>query len=268
MDTDTLISVIALQGDAKFAWSEVDARLAGKVDVYWSLTVETPSVELRIVPDGRVDLIFDLLKRRAFLAGPNERPFDVKHDRATRLLGARMSPDFIAATLGAQPLSRRGGWSPLKASLGAFAVELIERIASAPSVPAQVATLETFLLARVGVADLRVSRALAEIRRSAGSVGVAALGRRSGASPRNLARLFDHWVGMAPKTFARIARVQEALRCMQETPAPNLKALAAELGFADQAHMSREVKAMTGASPGRMAEIFKSPAEIFKLGGG
>ena len=266
MDPQRMISVIALVGEAKFDWWEADSRLADKVDGYWTLHVETPSVELRIVPDGRVDIIFDLERRRAFLAGPNERPFDVRHEQTTRLLGAAMSPEFAAATFGVE-LTKIGAWSALEASLGRFALELIERIASARAGPAQVATLETFLLARAGVADLRVSRAIAEIRRSQGRVGVAALGRSSGASPRHLARLFDHWVGMAPKTFARIARVQEALRRMRETPAPHLKALAAELGFADQAHLSREVKAMTGASPGRMAEIFKTPAEIFKLRG-
>lgn len=262
-----MTSVMALGGEAKFAWHKVDARLADKVDVYWTFTVETPSVELKIIPDGRIDLIFDLETREAFLAGPNERPFDVKHERATRLLGATMSPEFAAASLGVEPHSRIGAWSPLDASLGPLAGELTERITGARHTPAQVATLETFLLARAGAADRRVLRALAEIRRAGGRVGVAALGRRSGASPRTLARLFDRFVGLPPKTFARIARVQEALRRMQEAPAPNLKALAAELGFSDQAHMSREVKTMTGASPGQLAETFKTAAEIFKLGG-
>jgi len=262
-----MTSVMALGGDAKFAWRKVDGRLADKVDVYWTFTVETPTVELRIIPDGRIDLIFDLEMRQAFIAGPHERPFDVRHERATRLLGATMSPEFAAASLGVEPHSRIGAWGPLGACLGPLAGELSERIAAARHTRAQVATLETFLLARAGVADHRVSRAITEIRAAGGKVGVAALGRRSGASPRTLARLFDRFVGLPPKTFARIARVQEALRRMQEAPAPNLKTLAAELGFSDQAHMSREVKAMTGASPGRLAETFKTSAEIFKLGG-
>jgi AraC-like DNA-binding protein len=264
MEPLRITSVLALGGQAKFARHEVDPRLADRVDAYWTFTVETPGVELRIVPDGRIDLIFDLDARHAFLAGPNERPFDVRHERPTRLLGATMSPEAISASLNVDLGARVGAWSPLEASLGQLARELTDRITGAPSETARVAVLETFLLARAGAADRRVSRAIEEIMRSGGRVGVAALGRASGASPRNLARLFDRWVGLPPKAFARIARVQEALRRMQETPAPNLKQLAAELGFADQAHMSREMKAMTGVPPGRMSETFKQASEIFK----
>ena len=93
MDRQSIISVIALSGDAKFVWSEVDPRLADKVDAYWLLHVETPSVDLRIVPDGRVDLIIDLETRKAFLAGPNEHPFDVRHERATRCSRRRCRPN-------------------------------------------------------------------------------------------------------------------------------------------------------------------------------
>jgi AraC-like DNA-binding protein len=132
------------------------------------------------------------------------------------------------------------------------------------NIEARIAILETILLARIGLADPRVSRAISSVRRSGGRIGVSALSRSSGASQRNLTRLFDQWVGLPPKTFMRIARVQEVMRRMKESPQASLKELAAELGFADQAHMSREVKRITGVQPGQMAETFKREAEIFK----
>lgn len=99
MNPTGVTSVLTLGGAAKFARHEVDPRLADKVDCYWTFTVETPSVELRIIPDGRIDLIFDLDTGEAFLAGPNRHPFDVRHERPTRLLGATMSPEVASASL-------------------------------------------------------------------------------------------------------------------------------------------------------------------------
>ena len=104
--------MLALGGQARFTRHDVDPRLADKVDAYWTFMVETPSVELRIIPDGRVDLIFDLDTGEAFLAGPNERPFDVRHDRPTRLLGATMSPELASAALETEIGSTGTGWRP------------------------------------------------------------------------------------------------------------------------------------------------------------
>jgi AraC-like DNA-binding protein len=257
-------SILALEGEAKFIGYEADARLAGAVEGYWTCFVESPPVRLRVIPDGRIDLIFDLTSRVGFVAGPNPLPFDVEHLRAVQLLGATLSPEAAAAFLGAEIGSTGTGWRPLESSLGSLAVELSHRLRAARGAEAKIAALETTLLARIGGADRRVSRALAEIKQSGGRIGVTALGRSSGASPRNLARLFDQWVGMSPKTFARIARVQEALRRMTEAPTPGLKDLAAELGFSDQAHMSREVKRITGIQPSELADLFKRQSQIFK----
>ena len=99
MNPTGVTSVLALGGEPKFARHDVDPRLADRVDCYWTFTVETPSVELRIIPDGRIDLIFDLDTGDAFIAGPNQRPFDVRHERPTRFLGATMSPEIASAAL-------------------------------------------------------------------------------------------------------------------------------------------------------------------------
>jgi AraC-like DNA-binding protein len=264
MKPSRVTSVLVLDGAAEFTRHDADARLSDRVDGYWTVTVAEPVVRLRMIPDGRIDAIVDLDTREAFVSGPSHRPFDVEHVRPTRLLGATMSPEAAATFLGAGIGPLGPGWRPLESLLGPLAIRIVEQIVAFESIQAKIAALETILLARIGVADRRVSRAIGEVRRSGGRIGVAALSRSSGASQRNLVRLFDQWVGLPPKTFARIARVQEVMRRMRESPQSSLKALAAELGFADQAHMSREVKRITGIQPGQMAETFKREAEIFK----
>jgi AraC-like DNA-binding protein len=76
--------------------------------------------------------------------------------------------------------------------------------------------------------------------------------------------MLDRAVGMSPKRFTRIVRAQAALRRLSETPAPDLNALAAELGFADQAHMTREVRWVAGVTPKALADSFKRKSETFK----
>jgi AraC-like DNA-binding protein len=101
------------------------------------------------------------------------------------------------------------------------------------------------LLTEAGDPRLRPALALAFTR--VGAVRVEELARASAVSARTLGRLFEHWVGLAPQKFLRIVRFQHALRGLDG--APNWAALAAELGYFDQAHLIREVRALFGDVP-------------------
>jgi AraC-like DNA-binding protein len=260
----SVVSVIALDDRAQLAAYAVDARLADHVRSYWSLRVAEPPAKLRIVPDGHVDLVFDLLHVEAHVSGARDAPFDVLHERPTNLLGINLLPGAVIPLLGLSTAALPAGWRPLSELVGPIARVLAEQLAGAVSIQARLALIEAFLLARLGNKDARVERALSVINASRGQIDIAGLGRASGASPRNLNRLFHQWVGLSPKRFARIVRAQAALRRLAEHPAPDLRALAAELGFADQAHLTREVRAVTGASPSSLAKTFKRKSDSFK----
>ena len=233
-------------------------------ECYWTLRVEQPPAKLRIVPDGQVDLVFDLLGGEAHVGGAREAPFEVIHDRATSLLGVSLLPGSASSLLGVAAGALSVDWRPLSEAVGPVACVLVESLQSAESVSVRLGLLEAFLLARLGQKDARVERALRAIDDSHGSIDIARLGRDSGASPRNLGRLFQEWVGLSPKRFARIVRAQAALRRLAEQPGADLSALAAELGFADHAHLTREVRAVAGAAPSRLAETFKRKSDSFK----
>ena len=262
------ISVIALDGRAQIGAYPVDARLAGDVRAYWSLTVVEPPARIRVVPDGQVDVVFDLDSGQAHFGGARDAPLEAVHERPTRLLGATLLPGTAAAFLGVPASVLGSDWQPLENVMGPVAQQLASRLCAAESLAARLVLLETFLLARLvrsRTTDARVRRALHEIDASHGRIDVARLGRESGASPRNLSRLFQEWVGMSPKRLARIVRVQAALRRLAEPSPPTLAELAAETGFADQAHLARELRAVVGAPPSELAETFKHSSDPFKL---
>jgi AraC-like DNA-binding protein len=66
---------------------------------------------------------------------------------------------------------------------------------------------------------------------------------------RSLQRLFKREVGVSPKELLRRYRLMEAARRLANEPALTGGVLAAELGYADQAHFIRDFRSVTGVSP-------------------
>jgi AraC-like DNA-binding protein len=72
--------------------------------------------------------------------------------------------------------------------------------------------------------------------------------RAVGTSERSLHRELVRWSGLAPKPLARILRMQRCLAALRAGGVP-LAVLAPTLGYADQAHMTRELKTLAGVTP-------------------
>jgi AraC-like DNA-binding protein len=81
---------------------------------------------------------------------------------------------------------------------------------------------------------------------------VHAVARAVGMSERSLHRDVVRWSGLAPKSLARILRMQRCLAALRAGRMP-LALLALRLGYADQAHMTRELKALAGVTPREVA---------------
>lgn len=79
------------------------------------------------------------------------------------------------------------------------------------------------------------------------------LADRFGLGVRHLQRLVAGHIGFGPKWLIQRYRLQEAAAALRSDDPPALAALAAELGYADQAHFSREFRAVVGATPGAYA---------------
>ncbi len=69
---------------------------------------------------------------------------------------------------------------------------------------------------------------------------------------RRFGRDFTQVLGVGPKHFARIRRFQRALRVVRTSGQVPLGQLAAELGYSDQAHMTRDFRAFSGATPSKV----------------
>lgn len=74
---------------------------------------------------------------------------------------------------------------------------------------------------------------------------------RLGVSVRSLQRLAMKYVGLPPSAMIRRRRLQEAAQRIRDDPAAELAAVAAEFGYVDQGHLTREFRTVLGFTPGR-----------------
>lgn len=109
---------------------------------------------------------------------------------------------------------------------------------------------------RMATAALRAGRAAMRVCDDP-AVPIETLAGEQHVSRRQLERDFGQWIGTSPRHLSQVARVQAVSRKAQ-SGAP-LADIAADVGFADQAHMSRVVRQLTGLTPRRFAAQRQSP---------
>lgn len=95
-----------------------------------------------------------------------------------------------------------------------------------------------------------VDRVVAAVEHDRDLLRVEQLAERFGLGVRHLQRLVAGHIGFGPKWLIQRYRLQEAAAALRSAEPPQLALLAADLGYADQAHFSREFKAVVGATPG------------------
>jgi AraC-like DNA-binding protein len=72
---------------------------------------------------------------------------------------------------------------------------------------------------------------------------------QTGFSREYASRLHRRWLGLSPRTMRTEERLRRALALLVETSLP-LAEVAVEARFADQAHLTRTIRAATGRTPG------------------
>lgn len=123
-------------------------------------------------------------------------------------------------------------------------------------------TAQAMLLAQIKPSDKTLSDWPDLLRKrlaSASDMSLAQQARAFGLARETVSRGFAKLYGISPATFRLEARARRAWRRIVAEPTP-LATIAAEEGFADQAHMTRAVTALTGSPPGawRRSHSFKT----------
>ncbi|WP_370277516.1 helix-turn-helix domain-containing protein, partial [Pontibacterium sp.] len=76
-----------------------------------------------------------------------------------------------------------------------------------------------------------------------------------------LERLFKQWVGISPKHYSRLLRVNLARSALRKAEGNiSLTDAALNAGYFDQAHFNREFKQVVGLTPGQYLKCLEQPA--------
>jgi AraC-like DNA-binding protein len=198
----------------------------------------------RVLPDGCMDLIWH--DGALLVAGPDTAAWIGRDRPGTSYVGLRFAPGTGPLLLGAPAREVRDQRVPLDALWpAARARELAGRAERNP-----VAVLEAWAADRAAAAGPvdRLPAAVTAAVRAGRPIGEVAA--RTGLGERQLLRRCEAAFGYGPKTLARVLRLQRAL-ALARAGAPFAE-VAAAAGYADQPHLSREVRALTGVPLGEL----------------
>ncbi|MDA8370169.1 MAG: helix-turn-helix domain-containing protein [Nocardiopsaceae bacterium] len=210
--------------------------------VVWYGTSPGESRTQRVLPDGCMDLIW--IGGTLLVAGPDTTAHLAEWVPGRDYVGLRFAPGTAPAVLGVPAHELRDQRVPLADMWPAARVRrLTDQLAHTADAGA---VLEEVAVRRLGEnppGDAPVLSAIVD-RLRAGSA-VAATAQATGLSERQLHRRCLAAFGYGPKTLARILRMNRALG-MVRAGVP-IASAAAAAGYADQPHLTREVKILAGA---------------------
>jgi AraC-like DNA-binding protein len=153
----------------------------------------------------------------------------------------------VPAVLGVPAAAVRDQRVPLAELWGRSGRDLVEALAAAPDARTAAALLERACARRV--VDRPGLPPLANALRGRLADGRPLDLRELGTSERQLRRTCTAAYGYGARTLRRIVRFQAALDLLGRPDGPALGEVAYRAGFADQAHLSREVGALSGLTP-------------------
>jgi AraC-like DNA-binding protein len=229
----------------QLTYRERETKVSGAV--LWRQVVAAGRERIPIMPDGCMDLLWD--GHRLFVAGPDTHARWHQSAAGTEFVALRFAFGTGPAVLGV-PADELADQTPDLTELrGAAEVrELTERVAADPA-----AALESWAAERAAAGELDpLGRGVFTM--AAAGMPVAVMARRTGLSVRQLHRRCLPLFGYGPRHLMGVLRMGRAVEAARA--GAGLAESAAGCGYADQAHLSREVRALTGMTPtGLLGEL-------------
>jgi AraC-like DNA-binding protein len=239
-------------------------RLAPFISSFHYHERELAATVERILPTGQAHLMVNLdedefrtysgpdsgtihCTRGAVLAGPHGRSTAIDTREQRRLIAVEFKLGGVA-TFFRMPISEVSDQVvELDNIWGRDGGVLRERLCEASTPSEKFRVLEAVLIERVvRSCDPAIAAALSMLERG---VSVAQTRSSVGLLPKTFVRRFREQVGLAPKRLSRVRRLQRILRSVPRPADVDWCMVAAEHGYADQAHFIHDFRDLTGMTP-------------------
>jgi AraC-like DNA-binding protein len=246
------------------------ASLANHFLCFWKqVIVGSGEYAHRVLPDACMDIVF-INDAPPVVVGPWTDPFVARFPAGAKIVGARLHPGLAPSVLGIPATELLNQSAPLSELWGTNGARF-GLPHNDPTLVSKVWLFSEALIRATACAmppDSAVVRGISWLARHP-HANVEQLSQWIGLSHRQLQRRFSAAVGYGPKMFRSVLRFQRLLNFANRPASSNsLADLAAVAGYADQAHMTREVQRFAGCTPTvlipaatstlRMSDLFKT----------
>jgi AraC-like DNA-binding protein len=250
----------------KFTRFDPDEQLRNLVECYWIAedNDRTPVLQ-KIIPDGFPEIIFHYgdpykikldnqweIQAQSLFAGQITKFFYLENTGRSGMVGIKFKPLAPAQLFGLKMADYTDTVHDLKVVVGEKLSSLENKLRTTKEHALMIKAIEDELMTIVpfqpneNVNDLAVRL----IFSTHGVISVAAICGQINTNERKLQRLFNTWIGLSPKFFARVIRFSYIFQLAQEKKL-SWSEVGLESGFYDQPHFIRNFKAFTGEDPTR-----------------
>lgn len=247
-----------------YAEADHDAMMAHQVPttVIPLILVTGPGFQRFDPANGSQDLA------SSFVAGVHQHTVTIASDGGAKCIQVDIYPAAAQRLLAIDMTDASNSIVDLEDIARRRFARLNDKLLRARSWPDRFAIVDRELtLALAGHRDDLADWAMQRILVTSGAVRIDELARDAGCTRKHLNNVFRRRVGVSPKSFCRIARFERAHDLTTSTDTA-LADIAFETGYADQAHMAREFRDLSGAAPSGWREVTNLQASGTREGGG
>jgi AraC-like DNA-binding protein len=182
--------------------------------------------------------------------GHTETPIQLPVDKYYHVIGVSLYSFAIPTLFNISALELNEEFISLTTFLGKDADILNEKMASASTIEQRIKVLSDYFISlqkNQKTGDERLKKSIQVIKKFNGNLKIKDLADNFFLSNKQFNRRFKEFSGFNPKMYARIVRIESAIKSFNEFS--SLSELALNAGYYDQAHFIRDFKGLTGFSP-------------------
>lgn len=242
---------------------EPSVKLSGIVECYWFINSDhSINSSEYLHPDGGMGIIFnygdalqfdDILNNDScILDGTNILSRKLSLKGTLNAIGIRFKPAG-ANLLFSSPLNElKNETISLSDTTLKKPTELYYKLIEAQTFHLKVSIIEDWLCrslqAEKNISNV-VTASLMLIKKHKGLLPIKSIASQLDYNQRRIERLFNSQVGMTPKEYSRILRIEQARACIKHYKDSSFSTIAYDLGFYDQAHFINQFKNVEGITP-------------------
>ncbi len=238
------------------------------VDLYWEGSFNahaSESFSMQIIPNGCLELIFHLNNLHCELYNGHEwsqspnyliiglytQPYEVHFHGLVKTFSIRFKPEGFYNIFGVPASVLKGRYEDITAVLGHEFHDFCNRLREEKNISGMVRHTESHLLKNLAKRkhNKNYVNLAAEIIRNTNGIKMEELSDKVCISQRHLEREFKDKVGISPKHYLRITRINEVLQLLNNNQTMDLLSVTHQCGYFDQAHFINDFKKITGKNP-------------------